>query len=80
MVGLNLELGDTALDSKLAHSWLAGEDIHLVSTSVLILGNSGIFQCWESSSVAHPELEGDLELVCPAAFSFFSPYLVQCLR
>lgn len=38
MVSLNLELGDTALDSNLAHSGLAGAAVHLVSTSVLIWG------------------------------------------
>lgn len=76
MLALNLELGDTALDSKLVHSWLAGEAINLVSTPVLILGNSGNCRGWESSSVAHPELEGDPELVCPdspCCFLFFLP-------
>lgn len=65
MVSLNLELGDTALDSNLAHSGLAGAAVHLVSTSVLILGNSGNCRGWESSSVAHRELEGNPKLVCP---------------
>lgn len=65
MVGLNLEFRDTALDSKLAHSWLAKVAIYLVSTSLLIWGNSGDCRGWESSSVAHPELEGDPKLVCP---------------